>query len=86
MDAIEFLERAGSDASIFHGEQDVLQAVVGSQMDPALASALVARDVEAVYRMLGQRILIGLQVPAEEEEAPDEDEGDAGERLPELQR
>lgn len=86
MDAIEFLERAGADASVFHGAQEARQRAIGPQLDPELASVLVAGDVEAVYRMLGQTVLIGLQVPAEEEEAPDEDDGDADERPPEIYR
>lgn len=86
MDAIDFLERAGSDASVFHGGKEALQAAVGSQLDAELAAALLACDAEAIYRMLGRSILIGLQTPAEEEEAPDEDEGGAGERLPDLRR
>lgn len=84
MDAIDILERAGSDASIFRGGKDALQAAIGAELDTGLAAALLASDTEALYRMLGQSALIGLQIPAEEEEAPDEDEGEAQERLPEL--
>lgn len=83
MDAIEILERAGSDASIYRGGREALQAAIGTELDAELAAALLACDAEALYRMLGQSILIGLQIPAEEEEAPDEDEDDAEERLPE---
>jgi len=85
MDAIEFLERVGSDASVFHGADDTLQAA-GAHLAPGLASALAARDVEAVQRLLGRAMLVCVQIPGEEEEAPDEDEGDADERQPELQR
>ncbi|MGN2249629.1 hypothetical protein LQ772_05180 [Frateuria edaphi] len=83
MDAIDILERAGSDASVFRGGKEALQAIIGTELDTDLAAALLASDAEALYRLLGQSILIGLQIPAEEEEAPDEDEDDAEERLPE---
>lgn len=83
MDAIDILERAGSDASVFRRGKEGLRAVIGAEVDSELAAALLATDAEALYRLLGQRILIGLQIPAEEEEAPDEDEDDAEERLPE---
>jgi hypothetical protein len=85
MDTIEFLERMGSDASVFHGLEDAQQAD-GAQLAPGEASALATRDVEAIYRLLGRTMLICVQIPGEEEEAPDEDEGDADERQPELRR
>ena len=83
MDAIDILERAGSDAGIFRGGKEALQAAIDTELDTELAAILLASDAEALYRLLGQSILIGLQIPAEEEEAPDEDDDDAEERLPE---
>jgi len=75
MDAIDFLERVGTDAGLFRGTRETLQ-------DAQLADVLLASDAQALYRMLGRSMLIGLQTPAEEEDAPDGDEDQAEARLP----
>lgn len=85
MDAIDFLERVGGDASLLHGAEDELHGLVtGSSLDPDLATALATRDWAGVYRMLGQGVQMAVQVPAEEEEAPDEDDGEGDGKLPDM--
>ena len=83
MDAIDFLERVGTDAGLFRGTRETLQDAIGAMQDAQLADVLLASDAQALYRMLGRSMLIGLQTPAEEEDAPDGDEDQAEERLPE---
>lgn len=85
MDAIEFLELVGSDANMLHGAQDDLYELVeSSPLDMDLKTALAARDSNDVYRLLGQGVQMAVQVPGEEEEAPDEDEDGGDGKLPEL--
>jgi len=87
MDAIEFLERVGADARVRHGsEQDLREVAADFWLEKPMAAALVARDRDAVYGLLGQGSLWAMQVPAEEEEAPEDDEGDGAGELPTLRQ
>ena len=83
MDAIEFLERVGADARVRHGsERDLQEVVAGSALEEPLAAALLTRDCDAVYGLLGKGLQMAVQVPAEEEEAPEDDEDGTGGELP----
>jgi len=85
MDVIDFLEQVGADARALHGsEQALREFVAGSALDPELKTLLVARDSDALYGLLGQGPLMAVQVPAEEEDAPDEDDGGAERQLPDV--
>jgi hypothetical protein len=85
MDAIDFLERMGADARLLHGAEDELHGLVtGTSLDPDLATVLATRDGAGIYRMLGQGAQMAVQVPAEEEEAPDEDEGEGERKSPDM--
>lgn len=83
MDAVDFLERVGADARVRHGSGQALRELAGDWLlDAQLAAALLACDGDAVYRLLGQAPQMATQVPAEEEEAPEDDEEGADGGLP----
>lgn len=83
MDVIEWLESIGADARVRHGSGCVLEdAVTDAGIDPQFTAALIARDCAEIYRLLGQGPQMAVQVPADDEEAPDEDDREADERMP----
>lgn len=84
IDVIDVLERIGADAEVLYGrEGGIEQVMADAQVTPGLRSALVARDSDTVYRLLGRGLQMSAQVPADEEEGEvPADDGGEEERVP----
>jgi hypothetical protein len=74
-DVIDFLETVGQDAQWRHADQEVLAAALtAAQIDPALRTAILARDEQGLQALLGQDpfcCLISPAKPGEEQEECD---------------
>jgi len=73
---IDFLERMGQDAQLRHASQDeVGLALAGTEIDPELRVAILARDEQGLQALLGQDpfcCLISPAKPGEEQEECDD--------------
>ncbi|SFS16731.1 hypothetical protein SAMN05216570_3369 [Dyella sp. OK004] len=75
-DVIEFLEKMGRDAQLRHASsEDMELALDDAQIDAPLSSAILARDISALYDLLQLQPMFATQMePGEEEEAPSREE------------
>lgn len=72
-DIISLLEKVGQSAACRHGSTEELRlAMEGTDIEPALRDAVLARDASFLYSALTGQVLCGLIMPGKE----DEDEGD----------
>lgn len=77
---ITLLEKIGQSAACRHGgTEELRQALEGSDIEPALRDAVLARDASFLYSRLTGQVLCGLIMPGKEDEDGD-DEGDEPQR------
>jgi hypothetical protein len=81
---IDFLERLGKDAQLRHAsDQELEQALIGAQIDPAVREAILLRDQRRLESVLGAspNICCAIYAPVREDddEKDDEKQQDDGE-------
>lgn len=84
LNVIDFLERFGEDADLRHASSDALtEALQGAGIEPALQTAILAKDQRALEALLGSDTnvccLIHKDDEEEEDDEVDEDEEDEDE-------
>lgn len=72
---ISFLQALGEKAAM--GEENYVAAIDAMQIDPQMRTALLARDQDAINRLLGGRgNVYSLLVPAEDDDKKDDEKDD----------
>lgn len=73
-DVVELLERVGGEAC-FHSETDGGQLIaLAAQIEEPLKAALLAGNAEELRTLMGQRPMVAMIMPAEEEEEEEQGE------------